>query len=152
MTNSYQDVEAHMTEPLNFALLGCGTVGGGVAKMLLEQRDRVAARAGRVLPLGRVVVRDPAKPGAVPLPRDLVSTDVPAAIADPNVQVVVELIGGTDVAPQAIVAGLAAGTHGGTPNNAPLAPHRAGRFAAAHRAHAPVAVEARRGRRGAAAG
>src|SRR5436309_1842099 len=50
-----------MAEPLGIALVGCGTVGGGVAKLLLEQRERLATRAGRPLVLRRVVVRDAAK-------------------------------------------------------------------------------------------
>jgi homoserine dehydrogenase len=131
-----------MTEPLNIALLGCGTVGGGVAKMLVDQHDRVAARAGRPLHLRRVVVRDPAKPRAVALPRDLVSTDIPAAINDPNVHVVVELIGGTDVARQAILAALAAGKHVVTANKALLALHGSEIYDAAHRAERTVAFEA----------
>ena len=60
-----------MSEPLGIALVGCGTVGGGVAKLLLEQPDRLAARAGRPLALRRVVVRDPDKPRAVAIPREL---------------------------------------------------------------------------------
>ena len=51
-----------MAEPLGIALVGCGTVGAGVAKILFDHRDRLARRAGRPLALGRVVVRDPAKP------------------------------------------------------------------------------------------
>ena len=51
-----------MTEPLGIALVGCGTVGGGVAKSCSDQPDRLAARAGRPLALRRVVVRDPDKP------------------------------------------------------------------------------------------
>src|SRR5262245_54667703 len=131
-----------MTEPLNIALLGCGTVGGGVAKMLLEQHDRIAARAGRPINLRKVVVRDPNKPRAVTLPRELASTDVLAAINDPNVQVVVELIGGTDVARQAVLAALAAGKHVVTANKALLAQHGPEIYAAAHRAERTVAFEA----------
>src|SRR5437879_6317150 len=114
---------SRMTEPLNLALLGCGTVGGGVARLLIEQRERVAARAGRTVSLRRVVVRDLAKPRAVALPRDLVSTDIQAAIHDPSVQVVVELIGGTGVAKEAVLAALAAGKHVVTANKALLAKH-----------------------------
>jgi homoserine dehydrogenase len=51
-------------EPFGIALVGCGTVGGGVARLLLEHKDRLAARAGRQLVLRRVVVRDPHKPRA----------------------------------------------------------------------------------------
>ena len=51
-----------MPETLNIALIGGGTVGGGVAKILLEHPERIAARAARPVHLKRVVVRDPNKP------------------------------------------------------------------------------------------
>src|SRR5262245_25725075 len=107
-----------MNEPLNIALLGCGTVGGGVAKMLLEQGDRLAARAGRPLHLSRVVVRDLSKSRSVELPNEIVSTDLRAAVNDANIHVVVELIGGTDVAKRWVLAALAAGKHVVTANKA----------------------------------
>src|SRR5262245_3031449 len=107
-----------MSDPLNLALLGCGVVGGGVAKLLSEQRERLASRAGRPLVVKRVVVRDPDKPRAVPLMPDLVTTDLHAAIWDPGVEVVVELIGGTTVAREAVLAALSAGKHVVTANKA----------------------------------
>src|SRR5258707_1154749 len=127
-----------MTEPLNITLLGCGTVGGGVAKMFLEQRDRVAAKAGRPLNLRHVVVRDLNKPRAVTLPPNLVTTEISAAIHDPAVQVVVELIGGTDVARNAILAALAAGKHVVTANKALLALHGAEIYETARKAERVV--------------
>ena len=131
-----------MTEALNLALLGCGTVGGGVAKVLLEQRERITQRAGRPLNLKRVVMRDLSKPRAIPLPRDLLGTDINAAVTDANVQVVVELIGGVDVARTAVLAALAAGKHVVTANKALLAQHGPEVFEAAHRAERVVAFEA----------
>src|SRR5205807_9539981 len=99
----------NMTEPLGIALLGCGTVGGGVARLLLQQSDRLAARAGRPLVLRHVVVRDPARPRAVELPRDLVTTDLRHVLRDPAVHVVAELAGGVTWAREAVLAALAAG-------------------------------------------
>src|SRR5262249_22001298 len=131
-----------MTEALNLALLGCGTVGGGVAKMLLEQRDRVTQRAGRQLNLKRVVVRDPAKPRAVPLPRELIGTDLQAAVTDANIQVVIELIGGVEAARTAVLSVLAAGKHVVTANKALLAQHGPEVYEAARRAERVVAFEA----------
>ena len=96
-------------EPLNIALIGCGTVGGGVAKLLLEQPERLAACAGRPLVLRCVVVRDPDKPRAVRLPRDLVTTDLQQVLRDPAIHVAVEVVGGVDWARQADLALLAAG-------------------------------------------
>src|SRR5262249_16134958 len=73
-------------EPLGIALLDCGTVGGGVATLLLQQSDRLAARAGRPLVLRRIVVRDLERPRAVEVPRDLLTTDLRVVLRDPSVQ------------------------------------------------------------------
>ena len=73
-----------MSEPLGVALVGCGTVGSGVARLLLEQPDRLAARAGRPLALRRVVVRHPDKQRPVRIPRELITTDLDAGIFDPR--------------------------------------------------------------------
>lgn len=130
------------SEPLGVALIGCGTVGGGVAKILLDHRDRLAARAGRPIVLRRVVVRDPAKPRPVKLPADLVATDPAAALADPSVHVVVELIGGTTTAKTVVLDALAAGKHVVTANKALLAEAGAAVFGAARTAGKAVCFEA----------
>src|SRR5947209_20519250 len=90
-------------EPMNIALVGCGTVGSGVARLLLEHPDRLAARAGRALQLRRVVVRNLDKARAVKIPRELLTTDLEAVIRDPQVQVVAELVGGIDWARKAVL-------------------------------------------------
>ena len=131
-----------MTEPLGIALLGCGTVGGGVARLLLEQPQRLAARAGRPLALRRVVVRDPQRPRAADVPRELLGTDPQAALADPAVHVVVELIGGTTAARQVVLAALAAGKHVVTANKALLAEHGVEVFEAARKHERAVCFEA----------
>jgi homoserine dehydrogenase len=129
-------------EPFGIALLGCGTVGGGVARLLLEQKDRLAARAGRPLVLRRVVVRDPARVRAVPLPPELVTTDLRKILEDPEVQAVVEVVGGTDWARRSVLDLLAAGKHVVTANKALLALHGEEVFAAARRHGRAVAFEA----------
>ena len=60
-----------MMESYGIALLGCGTVGSGVARLLLEHPERLSARAGKRLVLKRVVVRNPDKPRNVSLPPGL---------------------------------------------------------------------------------
>jgi homoserine dehydrogenase len=129
-------------EPLGVALLGCGTVGGGVAKLLLQQSERLAARAARPLALRRVVVRDPSKPRAVPIPAELLTTDLRAALRDPSVQVVVEVVGGVDWAKRAILDALEAGKDVVTANKALLAEHGAELFDAARRHGRAIAFEA----------
>src|SRR4051794_41548387 len=82
---------------IGIALLGCGIVGSGVARILAEQRDLIARRTGLAFDVRHVVVRDLAKQraGLGKLP---ISTDAVAAIDDPAVQIVVELIGGAGAA------------------------------------------------------
>ena len=62
-----------MAEPLGVGLVGCGTVGTGVARLLLGHPDRLARRAGRPLALRKVAVRDPGKRREVELPAGVVT-------------------------------------------------------------------------------
>lgn len=130
------------SEPLGIALVGCGTVGTGVARLLTEQKDRLARRAGRPLALRRIVVRDPHKSRPTDLPRDLIATDPQAALGDPAVHVVAELVGGTTFARQLVLDALAAGKHVVTANKALLAEHGPEVFEAARRAERAVCFEA----------
>ncbi len=129
-------------EPLGIGLIGCGTVGGGVARLLLEEPRRLAARAGRPLQLRRVVVRDVNKPRAAPVPRDLFSTDLDAILRDPAIQVAVELVGGTEWSREAVLRLLAAGKDVVTANKALLATHGVEVFTAARRHGRAIAFEA----------
>jgi homoserine dehydrogenase len=131
-----------VTQPLGIALIGCGTVGGGVARLLLEQPDRLAACAGRPLALRRVVVRDPAKARAVRLPRELVSTDLQQVLRDPEIHVGVELVGGVGWARQAVLSLLRSGKDVVTANKALLAQHGAEVFDTAREQGRCVAFEA----------
>jgi homoserine dehydrogenase len=128
-------------EPYGIALIGCGTVGSGVARLLLEQPGRLAARAGRPLLLRRIVVRDldTPRPG---LPRELFTTDLQQVLKDPEVQVAAELVGGVGFARQAVLALLAAGKDVVTANKALLATHGPEIFDAARRHSRAVAFEA----------
>jgi homoserine dehydrogenase len=129
-------------EPLGIGLVGCGTVGGGVARLLLEQSERLAARAGRPLALRRVVVRDPAKHRPACLPRELLTTDIRQVLDDRSIEVAVELVGGVDWARRAVLDLLAAGKHVVTANKALLAQHGAEVFESARRHGRAIAFEA----------
>ncbi|HMC89940.1 MAG TPA: homoserine dehydrogenase [Gemmataceae bacterium] len=129
-------------DPLGIALIGCGTVGSGVARLLLEHPERLAARAGRGLRLRRVVVRDPAKSRPIALPRELVTTDLRAVLNDPSIQLAVELVGGVDWARRAVLDLLAAGKDVVTANKALLALHGAEVFEAARKHGRAIAFEA----------
>lgn len=131
-----------MSDSLGIALIGCGTVGGGVAEVLLQHHDRLSRRAGRALALRRIVVRDPGKTRDPTIPRELVSTDLATAIHDPAVHVVVELIGGTTTAKKLVLDALAAGKHVVTANKALLADAGTEIFEAARQAGRAVSFEA----------
>lgn len=131
-----------MAEPFGVAVVGCGTVGSGVVKVVTEQAGRLEQRAGRPISLRRVVVRDPAKARGVSLPAALVSTDIAPVLRDPSVHVVVELIGGTTTAKQLVLDALAAGKHVVTANKALLADAGSEVFAAARAAERAVCFEA----------
>ena len=129
-------------ESLGIALIGCGTVGTGVAKLLLEHPDRLTARAGKKLDLRHIVVRDLAKPRDPCIPRQLLTTDLRAVIDDPSVQVAVEVVGGIDWARQTALDLMAAGKHLVTANKALLATHGAEIFDAGRRHGRAIAFEA----------
>jgi homoserine dehydrogenase len=131
-----------VTAPLNIALIGCGTVGSGVARLLLEQPDRLAARAGRPLVLRRIVVRDLHKVRPITPPRSLFTTSLDDVIGDPEIHVAAELVGGVDWARQAVKSLLAAGKDVVTANKALLAQHGGEVFDTAREHSRAVAFEA----------
>src|SRR5262245_7610142 len=96
-------------EPVSVAIVGLGTVGTGVARVLLEQPERVARRAGRPVHLRHAVVRELKKPRALTLPPGLLTDNVERVIRDPQVQVALHLVGGIHPAREILLALLEAG-------------------------------------------
>jgi homoserine dehydrogenase len=122
-------------------LLGHGVVGAGVVQILAEQRELIYGRTGLRFDVRRVVVRDVAKHGKskADLP---FTTDANGAIDDPEVQVVVEAIGGTGIARELIERALRHGKHVVTANKALLSARGPELFALARRHNACIAFEA----------
>ena len=83
---------------LTIGLLGCGTVGGALVDLLDARRATITARTGVELRIGAIAVRDTAKHQDRLADPSLLTTDTAAVVADPDVDIVVELIGGTDPA------------------------------------------------------
>lgn len=132
-----------MADALGIALIGCGTVGTGVAKLLALYPDRLTQRSGgRNLILRHVVVRQMDRPRSPEVPPELLTTDLQKAITDPAVEVVVELMGGTTVARQVVLDALRAGKHVVTANKALLAEHGPEIFAVAREYDRAVGFEA----------
>jgi homoserine dehydrogenase len=84
-----------MGGPVRIGLLGCGTVGQGVVRMLAESRATIERASGHRLELGPILVRtlEKERPG---VPRDLLTTDPAVVLDDPDVAVVVEVMGGIE--------------------------------------------------------
>jgi homoserine dehydrogenase len=74
--------------------MGLGVVGGGVAKVLMEKGEAVAEQAGCPLTLGKILVRDPSKPRSVEVGVHLLITDAQEILTDPEIDIVIEVIGG----------------------------------------------------------
>jgi len=128
--------------PLRVAVLGAGTVGGPVVRAILDAPDRLVPYDGVPLRLAGIAVRDLAAARGRGLPSDLL-TDAPAhLVASPDVDVVVELMGGDEPAHTLIAAALGAGKPVVTANKHVLAHHGAGLEAAARRTGARLRFEA----------
>ena len=98
-----------MTETVRVGVLGCSTVGAALVRMLLERGDVIAQRTGLRFEVARVAVRSLAKERDVVLPEGLLTLDSEAVVNDPEVDVVVELIGGIEPARSLILSALKAG-------------------------------------------
>lgn len=129
--------------PLAVAVAGLGTVGAGVLKLLRDNAEIVAARAGRPIAVTAVSARDRGRDRGVPLSGLRWYDDPVALAADPKVDVVVELIGGSDGPARALVeAALSAGKPVVTANKALLAVHGAAVAELAEAQGVPLAFEA----------
>ena len=128
--------------PLKIGLAGFGNVGAGVYKNLLKNAGLLKERIGRDLVINRIVVRDPDKQRELELPSALVSTDLDDLIRDEEIDIIVELIGGTDHAFDLVKAALECGKTVVTGNKALLAEHGKELFAIADRKKTPIYFEA----------
>jgi len=129
--------------PLSIGLAGLGTVGGGVLTMLRQNADLIAARAGRPIAITAVSARDRGRDRGVPLTGLRWYDDPVALAADSGVDVVVEVIGGSEGSAKALVeAAIVAGKPVVTANKALLAVHGAALAAAAEQAGVVLAFEA----------
>jgi len=127
--------------PLGVGLLGLGTVGTGVARVLLSKKDALERRIGRPVQICKVLVRDLEKARSTNLTVPLV-TDARAVLDDPAVDIVVELIGGDEPARTFILQAIERGKHVVTANKEVMAKHGQTILAAATARGVTVAYEA----------
>ena len=129
-------------KPIRVGLVGLGTVGGGTVEVLRRNREEIARRAGREIVVTMATARDLSKPRAVALEGIELVADPATIVASPDIDIVVELIGGETRAKELVLAAIAGGKHVVTANKALLARHGNEIFAAAHARGVMVAFEA----------
>ena len=122
--------------------MGIGTVGSGVFNVLQRNQSEIVRRAGRGIEIAMVADLDTARAQAVVGPDVIVVNDARAVIANPDIDIVIELIGGYGIAKQLMLEAIEAGKHVVTANKALLAVHGTEIFAAASRKGVMVAFEA----------
>ncbi len=123
-------------------LIGFGTIGTGVVRVLQRNADVIAQRLGFPLRLVRIADIDTQRDRGVDLAGIRFDADSAALLADPEVEIAIELVGGYDSARRLILAAIDAGKHVVTANKALLALHGRDVFEAARRARVDVAFEA----------
>jgi len=129
-------------KPIQVGLLGIGTVGSGTFNVLLRNQEEIKRRAGRGIEITMVADLDTARAKAAVGEGVQVVSDARAVIANPDIDIVIELIGGYGIARQLVMEAIAAGKHVVTANKALLAVHGTEIFEAAQRKGVMVAFEA----------
>ena len=128
--------------PIQVGLIGCGTVGAGVAEILERRAGPIAARVGAPVKLRWVCDRDLRRAKALGLDRRRLTSNVEDVLRDPAVDIVVELVGGYEPARTFILEALRRGKHVATANKAVLAKYWTEIFSTAQKHHALVYFEA----------
>jgi homoserine dehydrogenase len=131
-----------LNNPVRVGLIGFGTVGSGVARLLLDETDAIYQRTGIKLELACVVDKDLQSARKVNLPKGLLTDDFGKLLNDPTIQIGVELVGGTTFAKRVQEQMLMAGKHVVTANKALLAEHGASLFDLAQKQTKCIAFEA----------
>ena len=129
------------SKTLKIAMLGCGVVGSQVARLLIANKADLSTRAGANLELVKVAVRNP-KSKNYGVPDELLTSDLKAIVSDPQVDLVIELLGGIEPARELILTALKNGKSVVTANKALLAKHGAELYAAADNANVDLYYEA----------
>ncbi|MGH8690619.1 MAG: homoserine dehydrogenase [Burkholderiales bacterium] len=129
-------------KPINVGLLGIGTVGGGTWEVLNRNADEIQRRAGRAIRISVVADQDTKKAKSIVGNKAKVMADGAALIRSPDIEIVVELIGGTTVARELVLEAIRHGKQVVTANKALLATHGNEIFAAAQKKGVMVAFEA----------
>jgi homoserine dehydrogenase len=129
-------------KPIKVGLLGIGTVGGGTWEVLARNQEEITRRAGRGIVISKVADKDVERAKKVTGGKAVVTGDANEVVNDPEIDIVIELIGGYTVAREFVLKAIANGKHVVTANKALLATHGNEIFAAAQKKGVMVAFEA----------
>lgn len=125
-------------KPVKIGLLGLGTVGGGTQQVLARNGTEISRRAGRKIQIAKAAVRHLERPN---LPNFPLTLDLFEIVRDPDIEIVVELIGGYEPARELVLEAINQGKHVVTANKALIALHGNELFAAAHSKGVMIAFE-----------
>lgn len=128
--------------PLEIGIIGMGNVGSGVAKILTNQSEMLERRAGRPIHIRKATVRDLGRDRGVTLPDGVLTVSIDEVVNDPEIALVVQLIGGIELARDIMLRCLKAGKNVVTANKALLCEHSEEIFATAKANNCCVAYEA----------
>ncbi len=133
-----------MTEAraLQVGLLGCGTVGSGVVRLLAHNAEQLAARVGAPVQIRRVLVRNPDRPRPQECPKQWITTNPDAVLGDPEIDIVVEVMGGEEPARQYLERAMTAGKAVVSANKLLIAKHGPSLLALAAQRSVDLAFEA----------
>jgi homoserine dehydrogenase len=127
---------------INVGLLGCGTVGTGVAKILIENKELITSRIGAILNLKSVADIDITSDRGVQFDKGVMTTDSYKVVTDPDIDIILEMVGGETIAKDLILKAIESGKHVVTANKALLANQGNEIFRAAERKGVDLAFEA----------
>jgi homoserine dehydrogenase len=129
-------------DQVNIGIIGFGTVGSGTVQILLENRDLITSRVGSEIVIKKIADLDLGRDRGIALPPGLLTKDAMEIIDDPQIDIVVELIGGLRQAKDYILLSLERGKHVVTANKALLAEHGKEIYSAAEKHGVSLAFEA----------
>src|SRR6266853_3157170 len=112
-----------MKQRISVGMIGLGTVGSGALRILQENADLIRHRVGVPIEVTKIAVRDLKRDRGLKLPQGVLTDNPASSVEDPNIDIVVELIGGYEPAKQLILEAIARGKHVVTANKALLAEH-----------------------------
>jgi homoserine dehydrogenase len=131
-----------MTKTVRLGLLGLGTVGRGVFRIVEGNRDLIESRLGAAVEISRIAVRDTSRDRGIEVSPTLLTTDSDSVAVSDDVDIVVELIGGSERARELVLKAIGAGKHVVTANKALMAEHGAQIRQAADDAGVYLGIEA----------